>query len=205
MADRFLLPNITSIIDNIRSYVGVVDIVTASPSRSLSLSLPGLSEAKEVETTVSVVKKFHPAAIHSLLQSPLINYCIIDHFLGPPVHDILKEVLELRVKDGVMKAGGMGSEASSRWVQPVYRGDMVVWLTSLPSLPPAIEGLLRQFHSVRDYIATVAPHLQLTQRLSLQLACYPGGGSGYTKHVDVQQTSDGKERRKLTFVYYLNE
>jgi len=59
------------------------------------------------------------------------------------------------------------------------------------------------------------PHLTLTSGSSVQIACYPGDGSRYVKHIDAHKKrspgvdkgrSDGaKSQRLFTFLYYLND
>lgn len=62
--------------------------------------------------------------------------------------------------------------------------------------------------SIRNELNQKFPELQLTNRISAQLSCYPGFGSEYKAHVDEFQNlqkSCRYEGRKITLLYYLND
>ena len=147
--------------------------------------------------------------------------CVIDDFLGHEKgEDILEEVQGLQQQDllreGQTGGGGAGGESA------MYRSDRIVWTDGIQPHSPHLQSLIR---SVRPDITPVSPlslssnldsvvvtanklehngslgQYHISGRTSAMVACYPGEGSHYVKHVD-NPNGDG---RCVTAIYYLNK
>lgn len=80
------------------------------------------------------------------------------------------------------------------------RGDLSLWLEG-EALPAGLEPASAMFTRLQAE-ANEKVWLGL-EAFELQLACYPGGGSAYERHLDVFR--GGVAARRLTAIYYLNE
>src|SRR5688572_20493984 len=90
----------------------------------------------------------------------------------------------------------------------VIRGDHIAWLDGSEAYCSNIRFLMRSLDSVISSCVqcdcSTGGELGLhniSQRTKAMLACYPGYGARYFKHVD-NPNFDG---RKITCVYYLNK
>jgi hypothetical protein len=101
------------------------------------------------------------------------------------------------------RAAGMATAADGRvWASSAARGDRACWL--------ATDALLAAGHrnlaAVVQRLLELLPWLQqqgydVGGRASVQLACYPGGGSRYLRHRD---SSASISHRTVTAIAYLN-
>ncbi|KAK3268906.1 hypothetical protein CYMTET_22615 [Cymbomonas tetramitiformis] len=98
------------------------------------------------------------------------------------------------------------------------RGDSVLWLRSSGAIPsnPAlsdVEAHLDCFgRTLGGSLASLdipqggarCGGVRFTERTDAMLACYPGGGAGYARHVDNADGDGRPDGRKVTMVYYMN-
>jgi SM-20-related protein len=118
-----------------------------------------------------------------------------DDFLSPHLANRIRgEALSL-VSQGALRVAGVGREGK---VDSRIRGDHLCWLEKA-SAGKGIRALMLAFEKLRQ---TVNRELYLgMSRYEMQLAHYPPGSSGYSKHLDAFR---GGGNRLLTAIYYLN-
>jgi len=144
--------------------------------------------------------------------------CVIDEFLGDTKGSrILNEVLDLQKFqkfqviseqlnydsfNHLFQEGQLASEIAEKSV----RGDKILWADGSGDHTPNINNLI----SMMDKIvmgANKAPNngalskYKISSRTRAMIACFPGEGAHYVKHVDNHQ----KDGRCITAIYYLNK
>ncbi|XP_060615324.2 prolyl hydroxylase EGLN3 isoform X1 [Anolis sagrei] len=125
--------------------------------------------------------------------------CVLDRFLGAKAGErVWQEVRALHVggklEDGALagqKAGG------SRGV----RGDQVAWVEGSEPGCEHIGQLLRRVDRLILLADGQLGPYSIRGRHKAMVACYPGNGTGYVRHVD-NPNGDG---RCITCIYYLNK
>ncbi|XP_078452472.1 uncharacterized protein LOC144719964 [Lampetra planeri] len=126
------------------------------------------------------------------------GFCILDRFLGEESGSyVLAEVQGLRTA-GLLRAGQL---VSPRHDSAVVRGDRTAWVDGREASCPATGRLLA---AMDELVAACGRRLggyNITYRTGGMVACYPGRGTGYVRHVD-NPTGDG---RCVTCIYYLNQ
>ncbi|RYG58581.1 2OG-Fe(II) oxygenase, partial [archaeon] len=94
------------------------------------------------------------------------------------------------------------------------RGDKRCWLTPSVCQEYNLTALSALVKRVMGWCKELKQPLQLNGDFSVQLACYPGGGTRYIRHkdasTDVTQSTDHSApklagQRKLTWLCYLNQ
>ncbi|XP_007891568.1 prolyl hydroxylase EGLN3 [Callorhinchus milii] len=126
-------------------------------------------------------------------------YCI-DNFLGSAVGDcIYGEACDLhfsgRLRDGQLSGQRRG--VSRRHL----RGDQIAWVRGAEDGCNAIGILLSFLDRLVMLCGGKLGHYSIKGRSQAMVACYPGNGTGYVRHVD-NPTGDG---RCVTCIYYLNK
>ncbi|XP_066464649.1 prolyl hydroxylase EGLN3 [Eleutherodactylus coqui] len=128
------------------------------------------------------------------------GYCYLDRIMGEELGDqVLEEVRRLH-QEGALKDGQLAGHP--RGVSKRHlRGDKIAWIAGTEEGCEAIGLVL----SVIDrLVALCGNHLgqyYVKERSKAMVACYPGNGAGYVRHVD-NPTGDG---RCITCIYYLNK
>lgn len=131
--------------------------------------------------------------------------CALDNFLGEEKGiKVLNEICMLQqndlFKDGQVMSGGGNSE-------PNIRSDKISWTDGYsPQNSPNLRILIKLLDSIVMTANRVKNNGELAKyrlncRTRIMVACYPGGGSRYIKHVD-NANGDG---RVVTAIYYLNK
>jgi len=131
--------------------------------------------------------------------------CALDNFLGKEKGTkVLNEIWMLQqndlFKDGQVMSGGGNSE-------PDIRSDKISWTDGYqPQNCPNLRILVKLLDSIVMTANRVDNNGELSKyrlncRTRIMVACYPGGGSKYIKHVD-NPNGDG---RVVTAIYYLNK
>ncbi|XP_026162515.1 prolyl hydroxylase EGLN3 isoform X1 [Mastacembelus armatus] len=143
----------------------------------------------------------HRLALHYIV--PCMNsygMCFIDNFLGSRIGNrILHEVQDLHragsMQDGKLASRGLDNTRS-------IRGDQIVWVEGKEPGCENIGYLLSRMDKLVTYADGKLGKHKVRGRLNkAMVACYPGNGAGYVKHVD-NPNSDG---RCITCIYYLNK
>lgn len=138
-----------------------------------------------------------------------IHLCVIDELFE---HDIalkiLAEVKELHssgiFQDGLLSGGKTASEDEEKFTEKKIRGDKITWLEGNENHVPSIVKLIELVDSLVISCGELPDGLNgyfIEGRSKAMVACYPGSGTGYKRHVD---NPDG-DGRCLTVIYYLNQ
>ncbi|XP_022093055.1 egl nine homolog 1-like [Acanthaster planci] len=129
--------------------------------------------------------------------------CVVDKFLKQENGEaILEEVKALRsssaFSDGQLVTSRDANSTSSKDI----RGDMITWTDGSHQETRNIGFLISKIDSV---IQQCKEHLEgfrnINGRTEAMVACYPGGGAHYVKHVD----NPNEDGRCVTCIYYLNK
>ncbi|XP_042300971.1 prolyl hydroxylase EGLN3 isoform X2 [Sceloporus undulatus] len=126
--------------------------------------------------------------------------CIVDRFLGSRLAErVFQEVLALhrshQFQDGAL-AGHRQSSSSK-----AIRGDQIAWVEGSEPGCQHIGHLLKRMDRLVLYAEGKLGPYTIRGRHKAMVACYPGNGTGYVRHVD-NPNGDG---RCITCIYYLNK
>jgi len=129
--------------------------------------------------------------------------CVIDEFLGEEKGTaILKEVLELQQRE-MFQAGQL---ASASGAEKLIRSDKITWADGVNPPCPNMKFLIDTFDEIVTSANKAANNgilgnYNISSRTNAMVACYPGEGTHYVKHVD----NPSKDGRCITAIYYLNK
>ncbi|XP_071447309.1 egl nine homolog 1 [Hetaerina americana] len=130
--------------------------------------------------------------------------CMVDNFLGPQTgREVLKEVTGMYSK-GVFTDGQLvSSKAKSA---KTIRGDQITWIDGKEKSCRNIGLLISKVDSIIITANKLKNNGKLGSyniygRTKAMVACYPGHGTHYVKHVD----NPNRDGRCVTAIYYLNE
>lgn len=128
----------------------------------------------------------------------LYGLCVKDAFLGEALGGrILAEAEELR-RAGKLRDGEL---VSPRTVPArSIRGDQIAWVEGREPGCQAIGALIARVDQLILHCAGRLGGYDVQGRTKAMVACYPGNGRGYVRHVD-NPHGDG---RCVTCIYYLN-
>ncbi|XP_077994006.1 prolyl hydroxylase EGLN3-like [Glandiceps talaboti] len=159
------------------------------------------SSDDEVIQTPSDNNRFRPDLIPYIVNC--LNkhgICVVDNFLGDKVgENILDEVYELH-EHGRFQEGQLVSTRSGGSAQKI-RGDKIVWVDGNEHGCKAISHLISSMDTLVMNAETQLKQYSVRGRTKAMVACYPGGGKGYVKHVD----NPNEDGRVITCIYYLNK
>ncbi|XP_013788797.1 uncharacterized protein LOC106472691 [Limulus polyphemus] len=131
--------------------------------------------------------------------------CVIDNFLGKEKGDtILKEVKGMYVT-GLFQKGQLVSTKAPMISQSI-RGDHVTWVDGSEPYCETINYLMEILDRVISCCNGMPNNglfskYKLCKRTQAMVACYPGKGTHYVKHVD----NPNQDGRCITSIYYLNK
>ncbi|XP_030252973.1 egl nine homolog 1 [Sparus aurata] len=135
---------------------------------------------------------------------PCMKYygiCVKDNFLGPQLGNRVLEEVELLNRSGKFRGGQLVSQKSipSRSI----RGDQIAWVEGREPGCMSIGALMAHIDEAVMYSAANGQlgDCVINGRTKAMVACYPGNGAGYVRHVD-NPNGDG---RCITCIYYLNK
>lgn len=135
---------------------------------------------------------------------PCMKYygiCVKDNFLGPQLGDKVLEEVEVLNRSGKFRGGQLVSQKSipSRNI----RGDQIAWVEGREPGCESIGALMAHIDEAVMYSAANGQlgDCVINGRTKGMVACYPGNGAGYVRHVD-NPNGDG---RCITCIYYLNK
>lgn len=166
----------------------------STPSHSSSIPAPS-SPAASVWSAERLAQQ---------LIVPCMKYhgiCVKDHFLGPQLGDKILGEVEVLHHSGKFRGGQLVSQKGipSRNI----RGDQIAWVEGCEPGCDNIGVLMARIDEAVMYSAAKG-HLGncvINGRTKAMVACYPGNGAGYVRHVD-NPNHDG---RCITCIYYLNK
>ncbi|CAD5119084.1 DgyrCDS7729 [Dimorphilus gyrociliatus] len=123
--------------------------------------------------------------------------CVLDNFFCEPrAGDILNEVKSLR-SQGAFTDGQLVSQPATTGK---VRGDQILWLEKNDK-HPYITSFIERLDSIVMDCAKKLKQYQIGGRTKAMIACYPGNGTGYMRHID----NPNEDGRCLTTIYYLNK
>ncbi|XP_051879338.1 egl nine homolog 3 isoform X2 [Pristis pectinata] len=133
--------------------------------------------------------------------------CFVDDFLGHKIGDkILQEVIALH-QSGNFEDGALAGQSTSSdkeltaSTNKTIRGDKIMWVQGTEPGCASIGQLLQRMDKLILHADGKLGHYKIRGRHKAMVACYPGNGTGYVRHVD-NPTGDG---RCVTCIYYLNK
>ncbi|XP_059393730.1 egl nine homolog 1-like [Carassius carassius] len=125
--------------------------------------------------------------------------CVIDNFLGEEFRlSILEDVRALYLT-GDFTDGQLVSQRSDS--SKDIRGDKITWVEGKEPGCERIAFLMSRMDDVIRHCNGNLGSYRINGRTKAMVACYPGNGTGYVRHVD-NPNGDG---RCVTCIYYLNK
>uniref|UniRef100_A0A8D8TYF1 hypoxia-inducible factor-proline dioxygenase n=2 Tax=Cacopsylla melanoneura TaxID=428564 RepID=A0A8D8TYF1_9HEMI len=132
--------------------------------------------------------------------------CVIDKFLGEKRGlAVLDEVLRM-YQSGVFKDGQLvRNKSNNKQDLKTIRGDQITWMDGRETDCSNIGQLISKVDSIIMRANRMASNghmgdYVINGRTKAMVACYPGHGSHYVKHVD----NPNQDGRCITAIYYLN-
>ncbi|XP_012589184.1 PREDICTED: egl nine homolog 2 isoform X2 [Condylura cristata] len=133
---------------------------------------------------------------------PCMRYygiCVKDTFLGAALGGRVLAEVEALKRDGRLRDGQL---VSQRAIPPrSIRGDQIAWVEGHEPGCRSIGALMAHVDAVIRHCAGRLGAYVINGRTKAMVACYPGSGLGYVRHVD-NPHGDG---RCITCIYYLNQ
>jgi SM-20-related protein len=124
-----------------------------------------------------------------------------DGVLGPLASMAVHDAVEALNASGNLRPAGLGRGAGHR-VDAAVRGDAIAWIAP-NEVPPPLAPLWVVFLALRDALNR-GVYLGL-DRVEVQAARYPGGGTAYARHRDAFPVAPGERpNRRVTAIYYAN-
>ncbi|XP_072292674.1 egl nine homolog 1 isoform X1 [Eucyclogobius newberryi] len=125
--------------------------------------------------------------------------CVVDNFLGVDTgHGILDNVKALH-DTGKFTDGQLVSQKSDSTKD--IRGDKITWIEGREPGCEKIRFLMSRMDELVRHCNGQLGNYKINGRTKAMVACYPGNGTGYVRHVD-NPNGDG---RCVTCIYYLNK
>ncbi|XP_008586315.1 PREDICTED: egl nine homolog 2 isoform X2 [Galeopterus variegatus] len=133
---------------------------------------------------------------------PCMRYygiCVKDSFLGAALGGRVLAEVEALKRGGRLRDGQL---VSQRAIPPrSIRGDQITWVEGHEPGCRSIGALMGHVDAVIRHCTGQLGNYIINGRTKAMVACYPGNGLGYVRHVD-NPHGDG---RCITCIYYLNQ
>ncbi|XP_033735601.1 egl nine homolog 1-like isoform X2 [Pecten maximus] len=158
------------------------------------------SDVDTRQTYISIIESRNKAVAQYVVNC-LNKYgiCVVDNFLGESKgQEILENVLSLH-KLGTF-SGGQVIDQSTKSTKRI-RGDIITWVDGTEPGCDDVQFLISSVDAVILQCAGQLGNFDINGRTKAMVACYPGKGSHYMRHVD-NPNGDG---RCVTCIYYLNK
>ncbi|XP_060797793.1 egl nine homolog 1-like isoform X2 [Neoarius graeffei] len=125
--------------------------------------------------------------------------CVVNNFLGDELGlGVLEEVHALYIS-GEFTDGQLVSQRSDSTKD--IRGDKIIWIEGKEPGCEKIAVLMSRMDDIVRHCNGKLGNYRINGRTKAMVACYPGKGTGYVRHVD-NPNGDG---RCVTCIYYLNK
>ncbi|XP_030052355.1 egl nine homolog 1 isoform X2 [Microcaecilia unicolor] len=134
--------------------------------------------------------------------SPCMNkhgICVVDDFLGKEVGKKIVEEVKALHDSGRFTDGQLVSQKSDS--SKDIRGDKITWVEGKEPGCETIGLLMSSMDDLIRHCNGKLGNFRINGRTKAMVACYPGNGTGYVRHVD-NPNGDG---RCVTCIYYLNK
>lgn len=168
-----------------------------------SLSLASDVRMQEIEMASSMpFEHVCNSIVHDL---NVHGICVIDKFLGFQVGEQILREVKMLFQRGIFQKGQLVN--SSMWKSTEnIRGDFISWISGTEPGCEYIGCLIRRLDDAMNRCSKmkdngILSRYKLCKRTKAMVACYPGNGTHYKKHVD---NPDG-DGRCITCIYYLNK
>ncbi|KAM3958121.1 HIF prolyl hydroxylase [Aphomia sociella] len=130
--------------------------------------------------------------------------CVLDNFLGKDRGMLVLNEVKAMHRSGIFTAGQVVSNPGSTEAQTV-RSDQTTWIDGKEPHCHYIKQLISQVDNIVLRANKMPSNgkmgdYMINGRTKAMVACYPGSGSHYVKHVD----NPNKDGRCITAIYYLN-
>nr|DBA20832.1 TPA: hypothetical protein GDO54_017575 [Pyxicephalus adspersus] len=134
--------------------------------------------------------------------APCMTYygiCVRDHFLGDALGSRILDEVELLNNSGKFRDGQLVSQRTIP--SKNIRGDQIAWVEGKEPGCENIGILMSRIDEVIMHCSGKLGNYIINGRTKAMVACYPGNGMGYVRHVD----NPNRDGRCLTCIYYLNQ
>ncbi|NP_001091129.1 uncharacterized protein LOC100036879 [Xenopus laevis] len=128
------------------------------------------------------------------------GFCYLDNFLGEEIGNRVLEKVRRMHQDGALKDGQLAGHLQGVSKKHL-RGDKISWVAGTEEGCEAIGLVLSVIDRLVVLCGNRLGQYYVKERSKAMVACYPGNGAGYVRHVD-NPTGDG---RCITCIYYLNK
>ncbi|XP_043923934.1 prolyl hydroxylase EGLN3-like [Protopterus annectens] len=147
------------------------------------------------------VSRVHPQRLALEYVVPCLTYygiCVKDHFLGEELGSRILTDVEMLNRSGKFRDGQLVSQRTIP--SKNIRGDQIAWVEGKEPGCENIGILLSKIDELIMYCANKLGSYIINGRTKAMVACYPGNGTGYVRHVD----NPNRDGRCITCIYYLN-
>ncbi|CAJ1074842.1 egl nine homolog 3 isoform X2 [Xyrichtys novacula] len=124
----------------------------------------------------------------------------VDGLLGNVAGDAVRDQVKDMHLSGALQDGRLAGSVPGIHRRSI-RGDKIAWVSGTERGCEAIGYLLNVIDKIISVCASRLGGKAIRERSKAMVACYPGNGAGYIKHVD-NPNFDG---RCITCIYYLNK
>uniref|UniRef100_A0A8C5SYJ9 MYND-type domain-containing protein n=1 Tax=Laticauda laticaudata TaxID=8630 RepID=A0A8C5SYJ9_LATLA len=125
--------------------------------------------------------------------------CVVDDFLGKELGGQIEQEVRALHHTGRFTDGQLVSQKSDS--SRDIRGDKITWVEGKEPGCKTIGNLMNSMDDLIRHCNGKLGNYKINGRTKAMVACYPGNGTGYVRHVD-NPNGDG---RCVTCIYYLNK
>lgn len=125
--------------------------------------------------------------------------CVVDDFLGAEIGQSILENVKALHSTGKFSDGQLVSQKGDSTKD--IRGDKITWIEGKEAGCDKIRFLMGRMDDLIRHCNGKLGNYTINGRTKAMVACYPGNGTGYVRHVD-NPNGDG---RCVTCIYYLNK
>ncbi|XP_009679421.2 egl nine homolog 1 [Struthio camelus] len=125
--------------------------------------------------------------------------CVVDDFLGKELGGLIAQEVRALHHTGRFTDGQLVSQKSDS--SKDIRGDKITWVEGKEPGCQTIRLLMNSMDDLIRHCNGKLGNYKINGRTKAMVACYPGNGTGYVRHVD-NPNGDG---RCVTCIYYLNK
>ncbi|XP_074627854.1 prolyl hydroxylase EGLN3-like isoform X2 [Acropora palmata] len=155
----------------------------------------------EIVSTDSFQNDVSEQAIRVVATLRKQGYCYIDDFHGETTaKNILNEVKNLHQRQKFTDGELVSSNGNGSTLNKKIRDDKIAWVDGREKHCETISYHMNVVNSLIRKCNEFVEEYEIEHRTKAMVACYPGQGTGYKRHVD-NPSQDG---RCITTLYYLN-
>ncbi|XP_009560445.2 egl nine homolog 1 [Cuculus canorus] len=125
--------------------------------------------------------------------------CVVDDFLGKELGGLVAQEVRALHHTGRFTDGQLVSQKSDS--SKDIRGDKITWVEGKEPGCQTIRLLMNSMDDLIRHCNGKLGNYRINGRTKAMVACYPGNGTGYVRHVD----NPNRDGRCVTCIYYLNK